>query len=439
MAELLSNSGSRHWLFSGIAIRMAEIMRLNKEFHQKHSLKEQEIRRRTFWACLLFDRALAYLLGKHRTLSLETVTIAVPGTDSSLAYQDESRGVTLGNLSAYRRPSDLGVHPYLIKTVCVWSDMADFANSSRRQVDPYPPTDLRSMFFIRNSALQSWIESLPGGLAWSPQNYDGQAVLGKGRSFTAMHFLLCSASCVALQCYLPHITLFTKLVDLVDAAGLSYLHRDPQLIEECVSNAFKVGDMLQFLVSTYQRPGKSPLQSVWVACSVLIVANTFLWLRYAEDEICTAPNVRERANHYFDLVHQLISSWGLEWKAARQWLTSLDAMHDLYKAAYLGEVHDGFLGREEPGAATAADDDESGNDFRPQPGDGFPSIISLPNLQSSVKFATSDTSAKSISLQSIWLQLSGGWHYGFPDHGSMFDPEMGNQAGFNVVNDVISQ
>jgi len=34
-------------------------------------------------------------------------------------------------------------------------------------------------------------------------------------------------------------------------------------------------------------------------------------------------------------------------------------------------------------------------------------------MGASVKFATGDTSAKSISVQSIWLQLSGGWPYGF--------------------------
>src|SRR5699024_7868040 len=83
-AELLSNSGSRHWLFAGTAIRMAEVMRLNKDFHQKHSPKDQEIRRRTFWACLLFDRALAYFLAKHRAVNLENVDIPVPDSDLSL-------------------------------------------------------------------------------------------------------------------------------------------------------------------------------------------------------------------------------------------------------------------------------------------------------------------------------------------------------------------
>ncbi|KAM6512347.1 hypothetical protein FSOLCH5_010062 [Fusarium solani] len=34
VAELLAGSGSRHWMYAGIAIRMAQIMRLNKDYHQ---------------------------------------------------------------------------------------------------------------------------------------------------------------------------------------------------------------------------------------------------------------------------------------------------------------------------------------------------------------------------------------------------------------------
>ena len=269
MAELLSNSGSRHWLFAGTAIRMAEIMRLNKEFHQKHSLKEQEIRRRTFWACLLFDRALAYFLGKHRTIDLDNISIALPGTDQCLFYQEETRGVTLSNLAAYQRPSELGITPYFIKTTSIFSELADFAMHSRRHRDAYPPSDTRSLFFLRNHALQTWVASLPHSLLWSAQNYKNQCVLGQSRLFVAMQFLIRSAACIAHQCYLPHLTMYTKLVNLVDGAGLSYLHRDPIMIEACVSNAFKIGEMLEYLMDLDQGNDASMLQTVWVAFLIL--------------------------------------------------------------------------------------------------------------------------------------------------------------------------
>lgn len=413
-AELLSNSGARHYLFVGSAIRMAEIMRLNKDFHQSHSLRHQEIRRRVYWACLLLDRMLAYLLAKHRTISIDTVGIALPDSDASLVYQDETRGVTLENLADQRRASDLGLGPYLIKSVVLWSEMADFAVYSRRRLDWYPPVDPRSTLFTNHQALKTWCDALPPGLRWSTDNFRNQKALGQQRAFVAIHLLLQSASCAAHQCYLPHLTAYTRMVDMVDAAGWSYLHRDASIIGTCVSAALEIGSMLEFLVDGGE---DACLQSIWVSSSMLIAANTFLWLQYAGDADFSNEVNRDRAKRYFEIVRDLMASWSSTWKAAGQWLVALGVMHDLYKAAYLGEINNHILeGASNPGASRDdgdGDEEEDGGDFRPQPGDGYPSVISLPNLQASVKFATGDTSAKSISVQSIWLQLSGGWPYGF--------------------------
>lgn len=424
MAELLSNSGSRHWLFAGTAIRMAEIMRLNKDFHQNHSLKDQEVRRRAFWACLLFDRTLAYLLAKHRTISLENIAIAVPGTDASLAYQEATRGVTLNTLAAYQRPSDLGLSPYLIKTVCLWSDLADFTVYSRRRLDRFPPNDPRSTFFAQHEALKTWAESLPPSLWWSVPNYTNQCALGQKKAFVAMQFLLHSASCVAHQCFLPHVAMYTKAVDLVDAAGWSYFHRDEAIVDACVSNALAVGEMLAFLMDPELGNDPSSLQTIWVAASTLTAANTWLWLQYAQDEAYAGEEIRRKAAYYFGLASQLVSSWTSEWRLAKQWLMALYVMHDLYKAAYLGEINENILGRDRADPDPDSDDGLT-NDFRPQPGDGYPSVISLPNVQACVKFATGDTSAKSISILSVWLQLSGGWPYGFAGSELLLDSDVG--------------
>lgn len=423
MAELLSNSGSRHWLFTGTAIRMAEVMRLNKEFHQKRSFKDQEIRRRTFWACLLFDRALAYLLAKHRTIDIENVAIPVPGTDMSLGYQEQTRGVSLRSLGTYQRPSDLGLSPYLIKSVCLWSDLADFTVYSRRRLERYPPTDSRSILNIRHEALRTWIDSLPLTLRWSVQNYANQAALGHKKVFVAMQFLLQSASCVAHQCFLPHLAVYTKFVDFVDAAGWSYFYRHAGLIDTCVSSAMAVGEMLAYLMDPEKGNDTSSLQTIWVASSVLTAANTYLWLDYSQDEAYVEGFIRGKAKHYFGLAHQLVSSWVPEWKAADQWLTTLNVMHDLYKAAYLGEVNDNILRQD--GTNLSQFDDDLTNDFRPQPGDGYPSHIALPNVQASVKFATGDTSAKSINILSVWLQLSGGWPYAFAGPEYLVESDIG--------------
>lgn len=101
LSELLSDNGSSHWMYAGTAIRMAQIMRLNKEYHSSHPEQEREIRRRTFWACLQIDRLLAFSLVKPRTLSLRNVNISLPGNDISLAYGEKTRGVTLDTLATF--------------------------------------------------------------------------------------------------------------------------------------------------------------------------------------------------------------------------------------------------------------------------------------------------------------------------------------------------
>ncbi|SPO06969.1 uncharacterized protein DNG_09663 [Cephalotrichum gorgonifer] len=392
---------------------MAEVMRLNKDFHQKHSPKDQEIRRRTFWACVLFDRALAYFLAKHRTIDLDNIGIPLPDSDLSLLYQEPTRGVTLDDLASYARPSDLGLSPYLIKTVCLWSNLADFAVYSRRRLDKFPPTDPRSIIFIRHSAMQTWVDSLNPSLRWNLGIFKTHCALGQERSFVAMHFLIRSSACVAHQCYLPHLAMYTHLVDLVDAAGWSYLHRDQSMVDICVSNALEIGAMLSSLMDPEQVNDRSSLQTIWVASSLLIAANTFLWLRYAQDEGYRDEEIQHKAQTYFCLIEQLVSSWSSEWKAAKQWLMALKVMHALYKAAYLGEVHEHILSPGSSNSPAADSDEDPADDFRPQPGDGYPALMSLPNLQACIKFTTGDTSARFIDIQSVWLQLSGGWPYGF--------------------------
>lgn len=106
---------------------MAQVMHLNKEYHQRHSEQEREIRRRTFWACLQVDRLLAFFLAKPHTLSLGHATIALPSNNVPLAYGEATRGLTLDNLENFSgAPSDIGLLPYLLKSLCVWSGLADF-------------------------------------------------------------------------------------------------------------------------------------------------------------------------------------------------------------------------------------------------------------------------------------------------------------------------
>ena len=420
LSELLGNEGSSHWMYAGTAIRMAQIMRLNKEYHQNHSIKEREIRRRTLWACLIFDKMLAYFLTKPPTISMINVAIALPGTDAALAYQETSRGLTLGNLASFVGfPSEIGIMPYFIKTVCLWSDLVDFSTCNRRFIDKLPPTDQSSFLWQRQEAVQLWEASLPSSLAWTTEHYMSHASFGHGRDFVAMHFLLRSALCVAHQAYLPQLDGSSILLDMVDTAGLSLLHREPQIITICVSSALALGEIMEYLARCGPK-SISHLRSTWVAASLLGVCNTYLWLQYANDIEYSSGGVAERARRYFELAIDLISSWTMEWKSARAWLQRLKAMHVMYRAAYLGEMDEPSF--DEPAGVDSSSDDENRGRFRPQPGDGYPDPSAAPNLSATLRLLADDTSADPKMLQAMWMRFANGWPHDILNGLSTDDP-----------------
>lgn len=403
LSELLANSGSSHWMLAGTAIRMAQIMRLNKEYHQHHSLKDQEVRRRTFWAAALTDKLLAYVLTKPVTISTVNISIALPGTDMSLAYQEVTRGLTLDTIESFPGyPSEIGLSPYFIKTVSLWSGMADLNVCNWRFIDKFPPTSPGSQFFQRNLAVETWVQSLPSSLQWTEGNFQVHCGLGQGMVFAAMLCLIRSAFCVAHQCYLPQLDGSSILLDTLDSAGWSLLHREPTIISDCVSNALLLGKIISSLVSN--NPESDPsAQSPWIAASMLSVANTLLWVRYAGDPEYTTEDSRAIATNYFELMLSLFSTWERTWRAAREWHRMLETMDLVYRAAYLGES-------EEPVIDTAASSDDDGSgDFRPQPGDGYPCGLAIPNLHASLRLIASDATAKPKALHHVWIRIANGW------------------------------
>ena len=404
VSEFLDNEGSSHWMYCGTAIRMAQIMRLNKEYHQSHTLKEQEIRRRTFWACVFVDKLLAYFLTKPNAISGANVATALPGTDASLAYQEPTRGLTLQTIGAFAGfPSEIGILPYLIKTIWLWGDITDLNVCNFRFVDKIPPVDAASPFSQRHEKLKTWTMELPPSLQWSQDNYTNHAGLGHGREFVAMHFMLRSSYCIAHQSYLPQLDGSSILVDTVDAAGWSLLRREADFVEMCVMNALATAEMAMYLMET----APSDLESVWVAASLFTVSNTLLWIQYANDAEYGTLKLIAEADAGFTVILGIFALWEGSWKAAHQWLATLKAMQAVYRAAYLGEVDDTVL----RDLGVPPMEGQESTKFRPRPGDGYLSLHAVPTLYESLRFLLSDTSAEPKMLQEVWMQFATGWPF----------------------------
>ncbi|CAG9996332.1 unnamed protein product [Clonostachys byssicola] len=409
LSEILADAGSSHWLYAGTAIRMAQIMRLNKEYHQKHTTKEQEMRRRTFWACLLMDRCLAYLLSKPRTLALTNVQVALPSTNLSVAYQEQTRGINLDNLARFDGfPSEVSLSSYFIKTVCLWSDMADNNICHKRFTDTRSPLDPRSHLARCSRAVQDWSFSLPSHLEWSNENYSTHSSLGQSRTFVSLHLLLRSALCIAHQCYLPQLDGCSLLLDCLDAAGLSLLHREPSLISICISNAMALGEIVTTVWKSADSGGRLDLETIWLAGTCLPAANVFLWLQYATDEDCSREDVRETAKHYFHTIKSIFSTLCGQWQVAHGWLATLRTMEATYRAAYLGEIPpDSEIEELSPSSLSSHNGEGSLNGFKPRPGDGCPPVTERSNLYDVLRMITTESTLE--ELQSVWMYLAGGW------------------------------
>ena len=415
LSELLADSGSSHWMYSGTAIRMAQIMRLNKEYHQGQSLRDRELRRRTFWACVCFDRMLAFLLSKPCTLAAANIGIALPSTDISLLYEENTHGLTLDNIAAFsRRPSEIGLAPYFIKTVMLWSELANLRVFRSRLIDVLPPTNPNSRISRYHEALRSWVGILPPVLRWTRQNHRLHQGLGQARTFIAMHFLIHGAFCVANQMYLPQSDGASILHETVDAAGWSILRGEPAFISAAAVNALAMGEMASYLTDV-DVDAHSDLQSVWVLNAMLAAANTLFWLEYADDiEPIDDPLVRSRAKSYINLLTSLFTAWSEHCTAAQSCLATFNGLATTYAEAYLRQDNNagGNFGEQSETDSvncTSSPDPEIESQYRPKPGDGLPPLTeeSLLSSRAALGLNVVDVSTNAVMHKHrFWLRFT---------------------------------
>lgn len=389
---------------------MAQIMRLNKEYHSSHPEQEREIRRRTFWACLQIDRLLAFSLVKPHTLSLRNVNISLPGSDVSLAYGEKTRGVTLDSLASFDgNPSDIGIQPYLIKTACIWSDLADFHVTQERMVSKLPPIDPSSRFAQLCASLQDWADSLPPRIQWSKENYKMHLDLNQGAAFLAMHCLLESAWCVSHQDYLPQTDEHSILLDYQDPAGWSFLPREPTIISTCTLHALRVGKMIEtHLADDWDLENQE--QSIFLALAILSTASPLLWLRFSQKGNDYGEE-NENAGILFEHYARVLNSWRGAWNIADTWLRQLQEMRSLYIFAYMPGIYDDALHGPPLSRSTSSEAQRSQSpEYRPSPGDGLPPASISKNFYSLLRLnRTTKLNLREEYQASIWLTLMQGW------------------------------
>lgn len=343
--ELLIWSNVKAYMYVGAALRMAQALHLNVEVRQRYSPRQKEIRRRTFWACVVVDRLISYSCNKPFTLSFDLAHVYLPSPEIAFAFDEVLPGLTVERLSLQtNQVSQIGIMPYFIAMVRLWGDMALLHVSGGRRLSKHGPHSPESEFYQYEKTIEDFSSSLPPTLSWSTQNYQLHKVTGHAQTYVNLNFLLHHSQCVMHQEYLPQLdsqfSLSSDLDDatVFDAAGISLDHNDLTITKSCIYNINVITDMALTL-NTGSEQDQELLQSIFAANAILTAAAVHLWVLYTQTcDACPKHVALARAEQ----LRRVIKSWQPRWRVATAWVETLEMLYKLYVYSY-GKIVDSDL------------------------------------------------------------------------------------------------
>lgn len=333
-------------MYTGIALRMAQALHLNVEARQGCSVRQKEIRRRTFWACFNVDRVISYSCNKPFTLSFDSARIQLPCPENFFAFDEVFPGILINELSLHSNQiSHLGVMPFFISMVQLWGDMALLHISGGRRRSRYGPHDPKSDFYQYRNAIETFCVSLPLSLSWSAENYKLHRLTGQAQIYVNFCFLLHHSKCVMHQEYLPHLdsqyslTLeMDNITSTCDAAGISLDYGDDTIIKPCIYSVNTITNMALMLNADSEKD-RELLQSTFAANAILTASAVHLWVLYTQTcDACPKHEALAKA----EKLRQVIKSWQPQWVVATAWVETLEMLYKLYVYSY-GKVVDSDL------------------------------------------------------------------------------------------------
>ncbi|KAJ9626828.1 hypothetical protein H2204_009844 [Knufia peltigerae] len=350
MYELLTRDGIKAWMFSGVATRQAQALRLGVELHSKHSAREKETRRRVFWACFIMDRLVAYTCSRPQMIGLESVRLQLPCPDRLFAFGDDYNGPNLNTVMSHiHQIVSIGLMPFFICILSLWSEIVYLQMRDGRRGALHPPSDPNGPFSRLEIQVEEFQAALPLKAQWSPENYRAYNSMGQGKLFIYLHLLLNHARFALHQEYLPQQDgPVLIMVDgdnnnandtEMDGAGLSLNYTDDRIISVCLSGASAIAEIVSFIWNAEDGTSREPLRSVVAVHPIMAAAAVQMWAQYTRqqgpehDDTATTPQTAYKDNVI--LFATVIQSWKPRWKIAYAFDETLDSVQRLYESSYL--------------------------------------------------------------------------------------------------------
>ena len=200
--------GGRSWMFGGMAMRMAYALQLHRESDYdplsrnsgsdpKLSATDQEIRRRTMWACFLMDRFNSSGTERPTCGTEEHIKVQLPIKEFN--FQNEIPGPTEnldGNVPCPVSPDtgqdtkvieNMGVSSYMIRIIALWGRVIRYLNLGGKERDPYPLWHPSSQYGELKKQADDFKNSLPSTVQDSPDNLANHAAEKLANQFLFMH------------------------------------------------------------------------------------------------------------------------------------------------------------------------------------------------------------------------------------------------------------
>ncbi|KAK1517398.1 fungal specific transcription factor [Colletotrichum abscissum] len=186
------NGGLAAWMYVGSAIRMAQGLKLgsgDKPLRGKRNLtlsprsskstqlppdrwKDQEIRRRIMFSCLILDRLLSCGSDRVSMVRSDDLQIQLPCTEHAF---DLGRVVYTGFLRqvghGMEPPIDDSVLSRFVQLADFWGDITKYSFAGGRHTESLPPWDQESTFYQLNKKVDAFYAHLPEEFTWSSSNF----------------------------------------------------------------------------------------------------------------------------------------------------------------------------------------------------------------------------------------------------------------------------
>ncbi|KAM0562410.1 hypothetical protein ACHAPJ_002100 [Fusarium lateritium] len=218
---------SSAWVYIGVVIRMAKLLRLELDDQRMSMLASQtpasqrlrkrsseiaiirETRRRTMYSCLILDRMMGY--GDERPLSITPESMLIQLPCSEMAF-DLSLDVYTGLLKSPEGPSQRQINDdstlsRFIQLIEIWGEISRYSSTGGRLRENIPPWDSRSTFRVLREKLDEFYNDLPDTFTLSRQNYYRHDNHQATNTYVSLHMLASVCQIVLNREYLPFLPL----------------------------------------------------------------------------------------------------------------------------------------------------------------------------------------------------------------------------------------